>query len=134
MGTELGGARALDTTAFVDSLHATWIKRLLDPAPQTWKNILWSMLRSKYGHLGMGDHILVSSLDFSDLGGSTGMPPLFVSAFKAWGKLPTPQPTRTSQPYEALMAKPILYSPAAVAHNHAPRHPHHLAPSDLPLH
>ena len=35
------GARALDVSSFVDALHATWLRRLTDPAPQPWRNVLW---------------------------------------------------------------------------------------------
>ena len=35
-----GGIRMLEPWLFTKALQATWIRRLLDPAPQQWKNIV----------------------------------------------------------------------------------------------
>ena len=122
-----GGARALDTPAFLDALRATWVRRLIDPAPQTWKNIIWAMLRSTYGPLAHGDLVVMSSLDFADLNGASGMPPLFVAAFQAWGRLDTPELEPAAMTYESLMRMPVLFSPGAFDLDHMPATPHHVA-------
>ena len=44
MRTCYGGTELESEFVFVDSLRATWVLRLIDPAPQLWKGILWSML------------------------------------------------------------------------------------------
>ena len=55
-----GGTRALDVHAFTAAIHTTWVRRLLDPAPRPWKNIVWSMLQSVYGTY-LGQRLLVST-------------------------------------------------------------------------
>ena len=37
---QLAAQGALDPRRFANSLRATWVRRLLDPAPQQWKNIV----------------------------------------------------------------------------------------------
>ena len=121
-----GGQRALHVPCFTDSLRATWITRLLDPAPQPWKNILWSMLDDAYGGLGQGERLLVSAMTFDDLPGDTGMPRVFVHALKAWGRLPTPQPMSETPRYEVLMKSPLLFNSAATHDGYTPTQQKHV--------
>ena len=105
-----GGVRALHPTLFTESLRLTWIRKLLDPSPQLWKNIVWEHLSDTSGVLGQGELLLASSLDFSHLPAHT---PRFVKAlFSSWGGLCTP---RRSQPttYEAVLREPVTYNPIA---------------------
>ena len=34
-----GGCRALHLPLFTKALHTTWVRRVIDPAPQPWKNL-----------------------------------------------------------------------------------------------
>ena len=70
-----GGIRALHPHLFAESLRLTWIRRLLDPTPQVWKNLVWEHLNHTYAHLHQGELLLTSSLDFSQL--PTSVPPFF---------------------------------------------------------
>ena len=86
------------------------------------------MLRAQYGHLGQGDHLLVSSVSFDDLTAASGLPPLFMNALQAWGRLPTRRPRHAELTYEELRYMPVLFSPAAVRDGYEPTQPKHIAP------
>ena len=91
-----GGIRALHPTLFAESLRLTWIRRLLDPTPQVWKNLMWEHLNDTYGQFNQGELLLTSSLDFSQLPDT--VPPFFRHMMNDWGRLCTP--TRDSvNPY-----------------------------------
>ena len=50
-----GGIRALHPALFAESLRMTWVRRLLDPTPQVWKNLVWEHLNGTYGVLAQGE-------------------------------------------------------------------------------
>ena len=88
-----GGFRALDPRCFAKSLRATWVRRLLDPAPQQWKNIVWEYVRTipSVRDLGIHEQAFTSALTFHDI--PARFPPLFRAAIRAWAEMPTPCPT-----------------------------------------
>ena len=54
-----GGIRALHVPLFADALRTTWIRRLLDPAPQPWKDLCWFFGFSAAPELRRcGEHVL----------------------------------------------------------------------------
>ena len=121
-----GGTRALHPTEFAASLHATWIRRLINPSPQPWKNILWSMINHTYGHLRLGQRLLVSTTPFSLLPGTSGCPPLFCRALKAWGSLPTPARVEGPYTYMEAATDPLVLNPSGWSDTARPRRLEHV--------
>ena len=88
----------------------TWVRRLLDPTPQVWKNLVWEHLNGTYGVLAQGELLFASSVDFSQL--PREMPSFFRGMCLDWGRLCTPareQPTTR----QAVLREPLLYNPIA---------------------
>ena len=54
-----GGIRALHPALFAESLRLTWVRRLLDPTPQVWKNLVWEHINDTYGVLAQGELLFV---------------------------------------------------------------------------
>ena len=100
----------------------SWVKRLLDPAPQIWKNVLWEMLEGVYGGYCLGPRLIVSATTLGDLPGASGMPDLFVRALQAWARLPTPQLAPLDAPtFEEVSSQPLIMNPANGYPGFAPR-------------
>ena len=122
-----GGARALIVQDFADALRATWVRKLLDPTPQPWKNLVWGGINSVYGHLRMGERILLSTVTFHDLTTQSGLPPVFVNALKAWGRLPTPQPKAGGTLKREALSSPLYYDPSEAPEALEPNNQEHVA-------
>ena len=60
------GTLALDVTQMARSLQMTWVRRLLDPAPQVWKNIVWEYIGESHGWMQQGARLLCSSACLGD--------------------------------------------------------------------
>ena len=82
-----GGVRALAVTEFAEALRMTWIRRLMDPAPQLWKALVWEYIEESYGWLRQGTTILTSTVYFKLL--PNDMPALFREALITFGSIPT---------------------------------------------
>ena len=114
-----GGMRALDPRRFSAALRATWIRLLLDPAPQQWKNIVWEYVRAipSVRALGVHEQAFTSALTFTDI--PTRFPPLFRAAMRAWAELTTLRPTEAAMgralEYEQVAAFSPYYNRAALA-------------------
>ena len=114
--------------AFTASLRATWVRRLLDPAPQPWKRIVWFMLHLHGGSLGQGEAMPVAAISYRGLPGVTDMPSFMVDAFKARGELPTlVVADEATWTFEELLSSPLAFNPAAKYDGYAPSHPGHIA-------
>ena len=121
-----GGVRALAVTEFAEALRMTWIRRLMDPAPQLWKALVWEYIEESYGWLRQGTTILTSTVDFKRL--PEDMPALFREALITFGSLPTMEFKHPKEPkFHEIVATPILYSPSMHREGATVDPPQHIA-------
>ena len=111
-----GGCRALHVTRFAEALRVTWVRRLLDPCEQPWKNLVWHFGFSgcEPGLQQCGEHVLCSASSLRTFAQS--LPPLFREALLTWGRMCTPLMTADARAHpalEAISAMPLCLNPAA---------------------
>ena len=122
-----GGCRALHVQLFTEALRVSWVRRLLDPAPAPWKNLVWAcgFAACPAGMERCGEHVLSSSSSLQQF--ASALPPLgslFREAMLTWGRMPTPRLTTAAQrqalPLEAVETMPLWFNPAAAEADHEP--------------
>ena len=119
-----GGVRAAHVGLFVEALRTMWVRRLLEPAPQPWKNILWALgfARVRPAARLLGEHLLTSADTLREF--ASGLPSPFREGLLTWGSMPTPiplgegraalrQPAPPDPHYDAVIVQPLAFNSSA---------------------
>ena len=98
-----GGFRFQDPIVFSRALLVRQVRRLFDPSPHPYRNLAHYWLNKTYGHLNMGNQLLLSNCDFLNL--TAEMPAYWKNVFTCYGAMRGLEPDSDQNAHAAKRRK-----------------------------